>query len=77
MEDKHSSTIPTLLCAFEKHPNKEYISLGDYNLHHLIWGGPDIPHTNQEAIDLMHFMQERNKLIYTTGKRGERLLTNS
>ena len=34
VEDKYSSTIFTLLRAIEKYPNKEHISLGDYNLHH-------------------------------------------
>ena len=76
VEDEHSSTIPTLLRAIEKHPNGEHISLGDYNLHHPMWGGPDIPHTDQGAIDLMHFMQERNmdqvlpRGITTYGERG-------
>ena len=60
MKNKHSSTIPTLPCAIEKYPNREHILLEDYNLHHPMWESQDVPHTDQGAIDLMHFMQERN-----------------
>lgn len=60
VEDKHSSTISTLLRTIKKHPNGKDISLKDYNLYHLMWKGPDIPYTDQTAMDLMHFMQKRN-----------------
>lgn len=35
IEDKYSSTIPTLFYIIEKHLNREYILLRDYNLYHL------------------------------------------
>lgn len=60
MEDDHSSTIPFLLHSIGKHLNGEHISLGNFNLHHPMWGGEDISHTDPGATNVIHFMHEKN-----------------
>ena len=35
-----STSIPILKRKLAAHPNEEHIVLGDFNLHHEVWGGP-------------------------------------
>ena len=35
-----STSIPILKCKLAAHSNKKHIILGDFNLHHEVWGGP-------------------------------------
>ena len=45
-----STSIPILKRRLAAYPNKEHIILGDFNLHHKVWGGPRASSTLIEKI---------------------------
>jgi hypothetical protein len=54
-------TGPTLtdICAvLEKHSSNEQILLGDFNLHHPLWGGQAVRYTDLQAEDLIAIMED-------------------
>lgn len=41
----------------DNRPN-EQVLLGDFNLHHPVWGGSDVRHTDLESADLLEIMED-------------------
>ncbi|KAJ3552812.1 hypothetical protein NPX13_g11028 [Xylaria arbuscula] len=52
------SVLPLLRQILEEHSHEEQIVLGDFNLHHKLWGGTDIREADQEADDLIEIMED-------------------
>lgn len=52
------STLPSTRRALDKHRTTEQILLGDFNLHHPLWGGQDVMVTDPEPEDLIDIMEE-------------------
>ena len=53
-----STSIPVLKQRLAKNPHEEHIALGDFNLHHESWGGPDASKTHvEESEELLIAMQ--------------------
>lgn len=40
-------------------PNDEHLAIGDFNLHHTAWGGPDISRNDFGASILLEWMLEK------------------
>lgn len=56
-EGRRSSLID-LRSALAAQPQGESIILGDFNLHHPAWGGPNVLHPEREAEDLLDLTQQ-------------------
>ncbi|KAL5371116.1 hypothetical protein PMIN02_013118 [Paraphaeosphaeria minitans] len=52
------SVLPHVRETLDKHDNDEFILLGDFNLHHPLWGGPDLQTVEPEAEDLITIIEE-------------------
>ena len=52
------STLPSILRALSKFQTAEQILLGDFNLHHPLWGGQDVMVTDPESEGLINIMDE-------------------
>lgn len=51
------STLPILRTAMSAQDVEEQIALGDFNLHHRLWGGSRVTQEDQEAEDLLEIME--------------------
>lgn len=56
-EDRQS-ILPQLQEALNEYDQAEQIALGDFNLHHTIWGGTQARGITQEAEELAEFLEE-------------------
>lgn len=54
-----STSIPLLKQILAKNPHKEHIALGDFNLHHELWGGPNTPKTHTEKAEELIIVTQR------------------
>ncbi|KAJ3560528.1 hypothetical protein NPX13_g9271 [Xylaria arbuscula] len=52
------SALPLLRQILNEHSHEEQIVLGDFNLHHELWGGTNVRETDQEADDLISIMED-------------------
>lgn len=55
-DDLSKGTIPDLMEAIRIFPNDEHLALGDFNLHHTAWGGPELGRNNIGAFILLEWM---------------------
>jgi exonuclease III len=46
--------------VLHKNQSHEQILLGDFNLHHPMWGGANVRHTDPESADLLAIMEDFN-----------------
>ena len=51
--ENRRSSLPRLQKALQDHTHSDQIILGDFNLHHWYWGGPEIRQREPEAEDLI------------------------
>lgn len=58
--ENRQSVMPQLRRVLESAQRAEQIVLGDFNLHHEMWGGPNVPKTEAEAEDLVDIMEDYN-----------------
>jgi ribonuclease HI/exonuclease III len=58
------SVLPHVCALLDKHSEDELVLLGDFNLHHPLWGGPDVQTIEAEAVDLITMLEEY--ALYTT-----------
>ncbi|KJK84818.1 hypothetical protein H633G_11388 [Metarhizium anisopliae BRIP 53284] len=56
--ENRQSVLSQLRRVLESAQQAEQIVLGDFNLHHEMWGGPNIPKTEAEAEDLVDIMED-------------------
>ncbi|KAJ3562896.1 hypothetical protein NPX13_g8391 [Xylaria arbuscula] len=52
------SVLPLLRQILDEYSHEEQIVLGDFNLHHELWGGISVRETDQEADDLIEIMED-------------------
>ena len=52
------STLVDVRAVLEKHSSNEQILLGDFNLHHPLWGGQNVRHINPQAEDLIAIIED-------------------
>lgn len=58
--DNRTSMIPTVRRLLEAEVAGDQIVLGDFNLHHTVWGGEGVRDVKQEAEDLVDIMSASN-----------------
>lgn len=58
------SVLPHIRASLNNHNDDELVVLGDFNLHHSLWGGSDVQTTEAEAGDLITIIEEH--VLYTT-----------
>ena len=58
--ENRQSVLSQLRRVLESAQQTEQIVLGDFNLHHEMWGGPNVPKTEAEAEDLVDIMEDYN-----------------
>ncbi|XMA13648.1 hypothetical protein WAI453_006439 [Rhynchosporium graminicola] len=56
--DYRTSCLPHLRTALSAHQKEEQIILGDFNLHHELWGGLTVRERDPESDDLIDIMEE-------------------
>jgi hypothetical protein len=56
--DCRTSCLPHLRTALSAHQEEEQIILGDFNLHHELWGGLTVRERDPESDDLIDIMEE-------------------
>jgi ribonuclease HI/exonuclease III len=56
--DYRTSCLPHLRTALSAHQEGEQIILGDFNLHHELWGGLTVRERDPESDDLIDIMEE-------------------
>jgi exonuclease III len=56
--DHRTSCLPHLRRALSAHQNEEQIILGDFNLHHELWGGRTVRERDPESDDLINIIEE-------------------
>lgn len=49
--------MTTLEKALKSHENEEHIAIGDFNLHHPVWGGIEITQTERAAENLLEMIE--------------------
>jgi exonuclease III len=55
------STVVVDVCTIlHNNQSNEQILLGNYNLHHPMWGGTDVRHADPESADLLAIMEDFN-----------------
>jgi hypothetical protein len=52
------STLVDIRAVLEKHSSNEQILLGDFNLHHPLWGGQNVKHIDPQAEDLIAIIED-------------------
>ncbi|KAL6152343.1 hypothetical protein ACJQWK_05935 [Exserohilum turcicum] len=52
------STLVDVRAVLEKHSSNEQILLGDFNLHHPLWGGQNVRHIDPQAEDLIAIIED-------------------
>ncbi len=57
-DDLSEGIIPDLMEAIKIFPNDEHLAIGDFNLHHMVWGGPDISRKDVGASIPLEWMLE-------------------
>lgn len=58
--ENRQSILPRLRKVLDSNRQIEQIVVGDFNLHHEMWGGPDISRGEAEAEDLIELMEDYN-----------------
>ena len=58
--ENRRSCLPDLRRVMEAHQDAEQMILGDFNLHHELWGGPAVRHQDYEADDVLDIMEQFN-----------------
>jgi exonuclease III len=58
--ENRRSVLPRLRQVLDEAGQAEQILVGDFNLHHELWGGSHIPRTESEAEDLVEIVEEYN-----------------
>src|SRR3569833_1523001 len=58
--ENRRSCQPDLRRVMEAHQDAEQMILGDFNLHHELWGGPAVRHQDYEADDVLDIMEQFN-----------------
>jgi hypothetical protein len=53
-----SHTLADVRTVLDKHKDSEQILLGDFNLHHPLWGGPNVRRVDPESEDLIAIMED-------------------
>ena len=52
-----TSSLHALAEALRDHPTDQHIVLGDFNLHHPLWTGPEYSHQDREADELIDLLE--------------------
>ena len=52
------SALPELTALLDEHQNGEQVIVGDFNLHHPLWGGDSVIRIEREARDLANIIEE-------------------
>ncbi|KAM0815410.1 putative Reverse transcriptase [Seiridium cardinale] len=71
-EDDRSPTLQQLRKSLETHRHSEQIVVGDFNLHHELWGGIDIQAPDREATELLDLMDDMNLISQLQPGTGRR-----
>jgi len=58
--ENRRSVLPHLRRVLDSAQQADQILIGDFNLHHEMWGGSHIPRTEAEAEDLVEIMEDYN-----------------
>lgn len=58
--ENRRSVLPQLRRVLDSARQTEQILIGDFNLHHELWGGSHVPRTEAEAEDLVEIMEDYN-----------------
>jgi len=56
--ERRESCLPNLRTALLAHALEEQIILGDFNLHHELWGGPTVRASDPESNDLIGIIED-------------------
>ncbi|KAI3534405.1 reverse transcriptase [Colletotrichum abscissum] len=59
-EEDRQPVLQQLRTTLETHQHVEQIVVGDFNLHHELWGGSDIRAPDREATELLELMDDMN-----------------
>ncbi|KAK1458424.1 zinc knuckle [Colletotrichum tamarilloi] len=59
-EEDRQPVLQQLRTTLETHQHVEQIVVGDFNLHHELWGGSDIRAPDREATELLDLMDDMN-----------------
>lgn len=59
-EEDRQPVLQQLRTTLETHRHVEQIVVGDFNLHHELWGGSDIRAPDREATELLDLMDDMN-----------------
>ena len=54
--ENRTSVLPTIRNILQTSPADEQMVLGDFNLHHTMWGGDEVSQSEQEAEELIDIM---------------------
>lgn len=57
-DDLSKGTIQDLMEAIRIFPNDEHLALGDFNLHHTAWGGPELGRNDIGVSIILEWMLE-------------------
>ncbi|KIV98726.1 uncharacterized protein PV09_09508 [Verruconis gallopava] len=60
--EDQAATLPVLRTQLGKHTMKEQIALSDFNLHHQLWGGPEVIREEPESEELIKIMDDLNMI---------------
>ncbi|KAK9778919.1 putative Zinc knuckle [Seiridium cardinale] len=71
-EDDRSPTLQQQRKSLETHRHGEQIVVGDFNLHHELWGGSDIQAPDRETTELLDLMDDMNLISQLQPGTGRR-----
>lgn len=63
--EEQASTIPTVRGLIAEHTSEDQIMVGDFNLHHSMWGGVRAQRAEREAEELIQIMEQFNMVCVT------------
>ena len=58
--EETGSTLPMIQQLIEAHEAEDQVVVGDFNLHHGMWGGTKVRHADKEAEELISIMDSCN-----------------
>jgi endonuclease/exonuclease/phosphatase family metal-dependent hydrolase len=58
--ESDNSVLTDVRAIMQNNQSEEQILLGDFNLHHPMWGGADVRHIDPDSADLLAIMEDFN-----------------